>query len=905
MAVDPQPDQPVDWKVIAAQLASGMATEGVPGLLKAWQTASLETHGQLRALDMNLAQDIATKAGALMHELEEPFMPLMASFVAPILSGLFGAEFNAADFSRQMRRGAGNPGAQAIMEGFIKAIVGDTPDEIVPSDAGSRRIASAAVAAALESTFNAEVPEMLSHLLPFDVGHFEHLSALPENIIRALGVSRLVRRALQPVVTTCCTTPATWFLNKKHRPTLLGASTLAKQITRNPAAAEKWKEDLRREGYSEDRIEALLNEQAKFHSVADLDLLKRGGVWSDAQAIQHLRDQGYADDIARTELQIETLKRIASFERQMADAAVTAYAAGRIDEGTLGGFISGSTINAQEKAQYDELAAARRICARQPLTPSEAEACVMAGVLSVADYREALEKDNRTDDAVFALELLLRFKLDRQADIAELRKAQEAERAAEKARRDAERAERKRQIEAQRALARRGSEADLERAAVRGLIPLARVQEVYAAKYDGDTVALLMEDLAARRQDYTDQQAAADAARKRAAVRNVDVGALEQAVTTGVLTLGDFRARLEELRFTSDDADLLTATLGAKLEALQAAQAARDAAAAAAKIKHIDLGRMETLVRRGHRSLHDYDALLETLGFEEGSRAAMIELLQLRIDDDAAAAAVRAATAARLAKKGLSLEQRRRAVVLGIMSIDEYSAWLLAQGVPASDAAILVAELQIDADEAAAARARRADADRRQQAGRAPLSDVRRAARLSLIPVDAYYARLRADGYTDDDVAIESDLLVAEIARTQAAQAAADAAAAAAPGKGLTLSQLAAAVAAGEASLDDYYGRAVQLGLSLEDADTLRRTLQDTLDVTAAARRRKGELAALGADRELARADVEKAVKQGLATLEAYAAWLEGAGYAPDDAALLVALLERAISGGDGTGTTS
>jgi hypothetical protein len=66
-------------------------------------------------------------------------------------------------------------------------------------------------------------------------------------------------------------------MNKLHRPTLLGAGTLAKQIARHPEKKEQWIEDLRREGYSEDRIEALLNEQAKFHSVSDVYRLTRAG----------------------------------------------------------------------------------------------------------------------------------------------------------------------------------------------------------------------------------------------------------------------------------------------------------------------------------------------------------------------------------------------------------------------------------------------------------------------------------------------------------------------------------------------------------------------------------------------------------------------------------------------------
>jgi hypothetical protein len=277
-------EKELDWQKIGALFANGFLIEGIPGLVKAYQAATLDAKGGEVSLVFNLADDLALKAGSALHSLEEPLLPIIAAFVAPIIGGLFGAEIDEGALRHRLRAGEGNAGAQAIVEGFMRAIVGDTPTEIQPTDAGSKRVASAAVQAALESTFNAQVPEILSHFLPFEFGHFEDLIELPENIIRALGVSRLVRSALQPIVTTCCRTPATWHMNKLHRPTLLGAGTLAKQIARNPEKREQWLEDLRREGYSDDRIEALLNEQSKFHSVSDVFRLQRAALWTEDEA---------------------------------------------------------------------------------------------------------------------------------------------------------------------------------------------------------------------------------------------------------------------------------------------------------------------------------------------------------------------------------------------------------------------------------------------------------------------------------------------------------------------------------------------------------------------------------------------------------------------------------------------
>jgi hypothetical protein len=894
-------EKEVDWKAIGFMLKMGMLDAALnSSAIKPAVSMELQAEGGKQALAWKLLQETALLAGKGLHAVEEPFLPIIAAFVAPILGGLFGAEIDEAALRNRLRAGEGTAGAQAIMDGFIKAIVGNTPAEIEPSDEGSRRIAAAAVQASLESTFNAYVPEILSHLLPFDVGHFEHLAELPENIIRSLGVGRLVRRALGPIVNTCCTTPATWHMNKLHRPTLLGAGTLAKQIARNPDKREMWLEDLRREGYSEARIEALLNEQAKFHSVSDVFRLQRADVWTESDAVKHLADQGYAADVAATELQLEKLKAIESFDRSMASTALDAFAGGRIDEAELAGFCSGVTISAQEKAQLIELAHTRRICGRRGLTPGEAAGAVRAGVLSFVDYRRALERDGRDDEAITVLELMLRAELDAKKDVEQHRAELEAQRAAEKLARDRAALERKAAADAKLALDRRGRVSDLEVAYVRGLIPLDRVREVYGATYDPDTAGVLDELLQSRRVEYVARQEAAEKAKTRATARGVNVGELETAVLAGVLTLDQFGQRLHDLDFAGDDADLLTATLRAKIAARDEAERKRDAAAAAAKVRHVDLAAFELLVRRGHRTVPQYAALLQSLNFDEGAVAALVERLQILIDDDAATVAKRQAAEAKLQSRGLSLEQFRRAVLLGVKTVNDYATFLLDQKFAADAIAVLVAEVETDLDEAEAARRRRQEAERRSQAGSAPISSVRRAARLGLIPVSVYETRLRAAGYSDDDIALESDLLATERADDAARAAAADAADAASADRGLTLGQLAAAVKAGTATIDQYTARALAIGLSAADAEILTRTLQDTIDTLAAAADRQRTLAGDAAPRELARADLEKAVRKGVITIDDYAARLPGLGYSDDDAALLVAVLEATLDASGG-----
>jgi hypothetical protein len=200
----------------------------------------------------------------------------------------------------------------------------------------------------------------------------------------------------------------------------------------------------------------------------------------------------------------------------MASTAVDAFADGRIDEATLGGFCSGTTISAQEKAQYVELAHARRICGRRPLTPGEAAAAVEAGVLSFIDYRRALERDGRDDEAINVLELMLRAKLDAQKSAQQHRDELAAERAAEQAKRKPRPCRRKPSTMPNSPPRRAAGPPIWSRPRSAGLIPIARVAEVWAADFDGETVEILTALLEDKRAAYVAQQAARDAAAGKA-----------------------------------------------------------------------------------------------------------------------------------------------------------------------------------------------------------------------------------------------------------------------------------------------------------------------------------------------------------------------------------------------------
>src|SRR4051794_14560730 len=153
MADQTPAEKELDFEVITRQVLGAILTQ-LPqmGVQKAVVNAQADARGTIYAIIHDVAVELAVKMGSTLHECEEPFLPIIAGFVAPIIGGLFGAEVGSAEFSRRLSQGGGAPAARAIVDGLMKAIAGDAGAELTPSPTGATRIAGAAVQASLEST---------------------------------------------------------------------------------------------------------------------------------------------------------------------------------------------------------------------------------------------------------------------------------------------------------------------------------------------------------------------------------------------------------------------------------------------------------------------------------------------------------------------------------------------------------------------------------------------------------------------------------------------------------------------------------------------------------------------------------------------------------------------------------
>ena len=834
---------------------------------------------------------IGTGLAAAMANAEDQVAPAFASFAARGVNDIFGTSLSEAEFARLGGQGkSGRPGDE--LGRALMAQLRGGGNTLEPSDAAATKFVAAMGGMAIEDWLKGWMFEILSSLIPqLDIGKIEAYGALGDKVAGVLGLGGVSRRVLRPLVDTTIVTPFEWQLNKQYRPRLLTASEVARQIARGNWTKARGVEELARQGYSDQRIDALLHANRRYISNADVRTFLYFNHWDNAQAESYLTAQGWDEQGARDVLRVTGLTRNAEFEAAAAGQIVTAYAQRRIDDLTFRGLLAETVSSQFERTYHEEMGRLRRALDRRTLSVSEVRAAVRANILSVRDYRRALEADGYDDESVLVLELLLRAELDDRAEAAEHRARALAERAAERAERELAQRMRAEELERERAADRRGPVAALEAAAIRGLIPLSRVEEVYAADYDPDAVAILIRLLEQRRIAYVAGEEQRAAAEQRAARRGLSIGQYRAGVKAGALSMAEYQLALEVEGLSPGDVAILVRTLEAELLARRMADEKRRQAAELASRRRIDLGRFERLVRRGVRTTAQYEQLLAGLGFDEGSIVAMRELLDLQIADDTAARLARERADEQRAGRSVTPSQYLRAVVLGAKSLDQYAEFLAAEGFDTDGQIVLLAEARAAVEDAEAARRRRDQAPAVGGDRPLPLSTVRRAARLGIIAPATYAERLRLANYSDDDIAIDIELLLAEIAAIQDRRAAREAAEDARRDRPVPLAALARGVKVGTATMDQYAAALAAAGYAPAAANELLELLAAELAAVKDAEARRDEIAAELRARDINLDEWEAAVLERGAPFSWYAEQLASQGYGDDDIELLIGRL--------------
>lgn len=141
-------------------------------------------------------------------------------------------------------------------------------------------------------------------------GKFGDFDKLGEDIAGAVGLGRLTRRALQPLVRNAISHPYDRKMRALYRPDILAAPELVKEYLAGRMSEAECDSFLAQHGFSDEFIAAIKAQHTPSLPAADIEHLIALGAIDETSGRGQLKEQGLPDSIAAWHLQLLTWKRL-------------------------------------------------------------------------------------------------------------------------------------------------------------------------------------------------------------------------------------------------------------------------------------------------------------------------------------------------------------------------------------------------------------------------------------------------------------------------------------------------------------------------------------------------------------------------------------------------------------------
>jgi hypothetical protein len=818
----------------------------------------------------------------------------LAEASAAAIGDLFGVPVQSQWFKQLANTGQRGPIAKTAAEGLLNALggsfSGSGATQLGPSSDRAEQYVTTMMNLCIEGWLEGWIMEALS------AGQLETFAELKDICANALGLGRMTRRVLAAPLKILVEDPFTWKLNNIYRPTLFSSATAVRQFLRGRITRVQLDTELGYQGWSAEKIEGLINESQLHLPVGDLVTLIAHNELDATLGAQMLRDQGYSDTQAQMALRIEHLKRGDTLALEIARQGIEAWAVGSLSDSDLQQFIDQDGITEQERTYLGILKDLRGATKRKQFSIGQAETMVKKGIWSIERFQGWAFIEGYSSDDERDLELLL-FSDIKDASDAAKKRADAAAAAAQKAK-DATVAALAKKAATELALGAKGvSISKFETLVKDGIRTIDQYRSFLIAKeVSADNQVALIHLLSAELDKAQNAAANKDAHSATAALKNLNLGELDKAVRSGIISIAEYTARITDAGFTPADVDILVGLAVSDLAAADTRAQTKADAKATAAVKKIDLSQEERAVRLGLKTLADYTAFLTANGYAAEDAALLSGELASLVASDKAAQLTRAQATAAAQKKGLSLTDLERAVRAGVKTVEDYRAALVSLGYTGDAQSAMVALLQLTLDTDAQTLAARGQASAVLGQRGVSLTDLERAVKVGVVPISVYSEALGRAGVTADDANILTLTLAAQVSAQQKAAKASPNVNTLLKAAGLSLTTLRASVLKGTLTVDQFQSALTGAGIDQASVMALVSVISDELANQQAIAAKLVDAAARAKTKGLSLSEETAAVKANVKTIDDYYQFVLDLGFDPADAETLTATLEAQLT---------
>ena len=254
---------------------------------------------------------------------------------AAILEDLTGVEVDAESL-KQSAFGSGRLAAMQVFGGDLYKLL---EEEFKPTsgdlEAGDDAPAQRFLGFLMNFAIRQGNIECLTGFLPEEFRVGEGFRAYGELMAKNLGLGRLARQALRPLIQTLVADPLMYKLQEQYRPKRIGASPAIKKFFRDPTFEQQMRKELAQEGYTDARIDDLVADLRPL--LADRQLIEYLFRFGDVTAgVGGGQSLGIRDRLAQRGYSANDVEQLIAVSRPVLDKGEigTLFANEKIDEPT-------------------------------------------------------------------------------------------------------------------------------------------------------------------------------------------------------------------------------------------------------------------------------------------------------------------------------------------------------------------------------------------------------------------------------------------------------------------------------------------------------------------------------------------------------------------------------------------
>lgn len=224
--------------------------------------------------------------------------------------------------------------------------------------------------------------------------HFlEEFRELGPEVARNIGLGRLVRRALSPLVDATIAKPYTRALSRKYRQDHISEKQLVTAMHRGTIPVDQVKDYLAQKGYPDPQITELLEQLTSHLTDSELALLIRWGKATNEEALKQLQNEGWPAAQAQRKLDAIEMAKVETIINPYINWLEARAISGEISLQAFDLLLQGLPLSPLQREWENKVVGAQRETPRTKLTLAQMRTAYFTGLITLDDWDAYLDRE--------------------------------------------------------------------------------------------------------------------------------------------------------------------------------------------------------------------------------------------------------------------------------------------------------------------------------------------------------------------------------------------------------------------------------------------------------------------------------------------------------------------------------